>query len=139
MRQLCVWWDGQIAGRLAQDDHGDLWFIYDAAWIAAGGRALSRSLPVRDAPFGRRACRPFFGGLLPEADQRSGVAGVLGVSAANEFALLDRLGGDVAGALSLLAEGDVPPAPPSSGPLSPALSSQRKAGIAKCWAIPKSS
>lgn len=110
MKRLCVWWDGRITGRLAQDDHGDLSFAYDAAWLQEG-RALSRSLPLRADAFGRRECRPFFGGLLPEADQRSGVAGVLGVSAANEFALLDRLGGDVAGALSLLPEGEAPPSP----------------------------
>lgn len=39
------------------------------------------------------------------------IASILGVSAANEFALLDRLGGDVAGALSLLSEGEAPPSP----------------------------
>lgn len=33
------------------------------------------------------------------------------MSPANEFALLDRLGGDVAGALSLLHEGEHPPSP----------------------------
>lgn len=110
MRRLCVWWDGRIVGRLTQDDHGDLSFVYDAAWLV-DGHALSRSLPLRAEPFDRRACRPFFGGLLPEADQRDSVAQALGVSAANEFALLDRLGGDVAGALSLLPEDAAPLAP----------------------------
>lgn len=110
--RLCVWWDDAIAGRLDQDAHGDLGFAYDPAWLMrADARALSRSLPLRAEPFERRECRPFFGGLLPEADQRTGAAGALGVSAANEFALLDLLGGDVAGALTLLPEGEMPPAP----------------------------
>ncbi|WCP16268.1 Serine/threonine-protein kinase toxin HipA (plasmid) [Sphingobium sp. AntQ-1] len=111
-RRLTVWWDGRIAGCLAQDQHGDLSFAYDADWLdRSDARPLSHSLPLQPDIFDRRACRPFFGGLLPEADQRSGVAGALGVSAANEFALLDRLGGDVAGALTLLPEGEIPPSP----------------------------
>lgn len=61
MRELCVWWDGRIAGRLAQDASGDLSFAYDAMWVNDGGRALSRSLPLGIEPFGRRECRPFFG------------------------------------------------------------------------------
>lgn len=105
---LKVWWHDAIAGTLWQDRHGDLGFAYDAEWLHAGQPALSRSLPLREEPFSRAECRPFFGGLLPEAQQRNLAAGALGVSAANEFALLDRLGGDVAGALTLLPEGQQP-------------------------------
>jgi serine/threonine-protein kinase HipA len=108
-RVLAVWWDGAVAGRLTQDRHGDLSFAYDPHWLTQAHASLSRSLPLRAEPFDRRACRPFFGGLLPEEAQRAAAAGALGVSPANEFALLDRLGGDVAGALTLLPEGEVPP------------------------------
>lgn len=105
-RALIVWWDGLRVGTLTQDRHGDLAFTYDAAWLEdVSARALSRSLPLRAAPFDRRECRPFFGGLLPEAEQRRAAAGALGVSGQNEFALLDGLGGDVAGALTLLPDG----------------------------------
>src|SRR3989338_3700832 len=62
----------------------------------------------RVEPFTRRECRPFFGGLLPEASQRDAAARALGVSPGNDFALLDRLGGDVAGALQLLPPGTIP-------------------------------
>lgn len=111
-RTLTVWWDMAEVGRLMQDRHGDLSFAYDPAWLTSPApRPVSRSLPLQEAAFDRRQCRPFFGGLLPEANQRIGVAGALGVSPANEFALLDRLGGDVAGALSLLHEGQHPPSP----------------------------
>lgn len=114
-RTLIVWWGDAQVGSLVQDRHGDLSFRYGAGWLANPvGRAISRSLPLREASFDRRECRPFFGGLLPEESQRTGAAGALGVSPANEFALLDRLGGDVAGALSLLHEGEEPP---SSAPL----------------------
>jgi serine/threonine-protein kinase HipA len=51
------------------------------------------------------------GGLLPEESQRDAVAQALGVSRANDCALLDRLGGDVAGALQLLPPGEAPTKP----------------------------
>ena len=70
--------------------------------------SISCSLPKRPERFSSRECLPFFGGLLPESRQREMVGRVLGVSAANDFALLDRLGGDVAGALQILPPGIAP-------------------------------
>jgi len=108
-RALDVWWDGRRAGRLTQNEHGDLGFSYSADWLEdTATPALSASLPKRVEPFSRRACRPFFGGLLPEESQRDAAAQALGVSRDNDFALLDRLGGDVAGALQLLPPGETP-------------------------------
>lgn len=71
--------------------------------------ALSASLPKQEAAFGRRACSPFFSGFLPEEAQREQIAKVLGLSKGNTFALLNALGGDVAGALTLWPEGEAPP------------------------------
>ncbi|WP_199698903.1 type II toxin-antitoxin system HipA family toxin [Oleomonas cavernae] len=107
MRELDVWWNGRVVGKLAQDRHGDLSFTYSPAWLDdERAPPLSVSLPKRAEAFSRRECRPFFGGLLPEEGQRDAVAQALGVSRANDFALLDRLGGDVAGALQLLPPGE---------------------------------
>ncbi len=109
MRALDIWWAGRIAGQLTQDQHGELGFAYAAEWLAdAGTPALSASLPKRAEAYSRRECRPFFGGLLPEGSQRDAAAQALGVSSGNDFALLDRLGGDVAGALQLFAPGETP-------------------------------
>ncbi len=109
-RVLDVWWNGRIAGQLTQDQHGELGFAYAPDWLKDGAAPpLSASLPKRAEPFTRRECRPFFGGLLPEESQRDRVAQALGVSRGNDFALLDRLGGDVAGALQLLPPGETPP------------------------------
>lgn len=84
-RALIVWWDRRKVGRVMQDRHGDLSFAYSPDWLAnPAARPISRSLPLRKAAFDRRECRPFFGGLLPEEGQRTGAAGVLGVSPANE-------------------------------------------------------
>ncbi|MDX5394070.1 MAG: HipA N-terminal domain-containing protein [Caulobacteraceae bacterium] len=111
MRTLNVWWDGRQVGQLTQDQHGELGFAYASDWLNDGqAQPLSASLPMRAEPFSRRACRPFFGGLLPEESQRDAAALALGVSRGNDFALLDRLGGDVAGALQLLPPGEAPAA-----------------------------
>lgn len=110
-RTLDIWWDGRLVGQLTQDKHGELGFAYAPAWLDdEQAQPLSASLPKRAEPFSRRECRPFFGGLLPEESQRDAAAQALGVSRANDFALLDRLGGDVAGALQLLPPGESPTA-----------------------------
>ncbi|MGA1342760.1 MAG: type II toxin-antitoxin system HipA family toxin [Hyphomonas sp.] len=107
---LSVWWERKLVGALKLDEHGDMSFAYDPAWLTdAGAAQLSASLPKQAETFNRRACRPFFAGLLPEEGQRDAVARALGLSKGNDFALLRALGGDVAGALSLWPEGETPP------------------------------
>jgi len=106
---LTVWWDTRQVGRLRVNQHGELHFEYAAEWLAdAGCPAISFSLPKREGPFKQQACRPFFAGLLPEEHQRDAVAKAVGVSRGNDFGLLTALGGDVAGALSLVPD-DIPP------------------------------
>ena len=85
-------------------------FAYAPDWLSdPAAPALSVSLRKRPEPFPPRQCRPFFEGLLPEGAQRDAVASALGVSRANEFRLLERLGGEVAGALALWPAGETPP------------------------------
>lgn len=115
--QLAVWWDGQVAGSLHLDQYGEMEFRYAADWLAdPKAPALSFSLPKRLEPFGRRDCQPFFGGILPEEGQRTAIARALGVSAENEFKLLEHLGGEVAGALTLLPAGETPKPPSNNAP-----------------------
>ena len=113
-RLLTVWWDTRQVGTLRVNQHGELHFEYVADWLADSScPAISFSLPKREGPFKQHACRPFFAGLLPEEHQRDAVAKALGVSRGNDFRLLDALGGDVAGALTLLPDGIAPAAPPA--------------------------
>ena len=77
--RLTVWWDGRVTGCLYIGPDGDTQFAYDAAWLAdATVPALSFSLPKQAEPFNRRACQPFFGGILPEEGQRTAIARALG-------------------------------------------------------------
>jgi serine/threonine-protein kinase HipA len=68
-------------------------------------------MPLRSGVFSRNECGAFFAGVLPESGKRSLVARNLGVSANNDFALLERIGGDCAGAVTFIGSGKrLPPA-----------------------------
>lgn len=108
-RTLHVWLLGKLVGELQQDDSGQLRFRYDAGWLDSPDAVpLSVSLPLRVEPFPQKLARPFFAGLLPEEANRALIAKSFGISKNNDFALLDRIGGECAGAVSLMPEG-VPP------------------------------
>jgi len=65
-------------------------------------------LPLGSATFEGTKARPFFAGILPEAGPRTRIAEILGISERNDFAMLERIGGECAGAISLLPEGAQP-------------------------------
>lgn len=65
---------------------------------------------MQEEAFNRRECRPFFAGLLPEEIQRKLIAQSFGVSERNDFSLLDKIGGECAGAVSLMPPGQRPDA-----------------------------
>ena len=96
-RHLEVWLLEVHMGTLTQVD-GRLSFAYAPGVTSP----LSQSLPIQAEPFDDRASRPFFAGLLPEGPKRKQIAKTLQVSAQNDYALLDSLGGECAGAVTLL-------------------------------------
>lgn len=109
-RFLDVFLGGAKVGVLEQDDHGALWFGYDEEWLSSNvAMPLSASLPLRSGKFKARECRPFFSGLLPEEEKRELVARRFGVSERNDFAILEKIGAECAGAVSLLPPGQQPP------------------------------
>lgn len=93
--------NGRVAGTLLRKDNGNLQFRYDEAYVEANGPRLSVNLPVDSAAYPHRDCLAFFGNLLPEEDVRAQVALATGISASNDYKLLERFGGDVAGAVTL--------------------------------------
>lgn len=109
-RELNVWFFGECVGVLTQDK-GYLSFQYLPHWLESKhAQPLSQSLPLRAESFDDRMAKPFFAGLLPEGDKRTAVANIFKVSSKNDFALLDGIGGECAGALILLEPGQMPPA-----------------------------
>ena len=98
-RILYASYEGQTVGELQADDTGSLSFRYVDTWLDAGF-PISLSLPLAEAVYGDEAHR-FFVNLLPEGVIRQLIARRLGISEDNDWALLEALGADCAGALAL--------------------------------------
>lgn len=108
-KHLDVYLQNKLVGELEQDDSGALFFSYHESWLQSENpRPLSASLPLGLERFKRNDCRPFFAGLLPEEESRRLVAKAFGVSERNDFALLGKIGGECAGAVSLIPRGESP-------------------------------
>src|ERR1035437_5258796 len=108
-RTLEIYLGRGLVGRLEQDDSGSLWFSYDKTWLASSAAVpLSASLPLRREAFRPNECRPFFAGLLPAETSRVLIAKLFGVSDKNDFAILEKIGGECAGAVSLMPPGEIP-------------------------------
>ena len=109
--ELEVWLFTSRAGTLTLAA-GRLNFCYAPGWLALPNVvALSTSLPLQAEPFDDLQTRPFFAGLLPEGQMRRLLAQQFGVSHQNDFALLDQIGGECAGAVTFLSPGQALSAP----------------------------
>lgn len=104
-RILDVYLHDSKAGQLVQAETGQLEFLYAPDYLAASGQPVSVAMPLRAEPYADAIARPYFSGLLPDERARRRLASALGVSAENAFGLLEIIGGECAGALSLLPEG----------------------------------
>jgi serine/threonine-protein kinase HipA len=103
MKTLVVRLNGTLIGMLSQTEHGKLSFQYDSGWLAAPqSHPVSQSLPLRTEPFSESECGGFFGGLLPEDYNRELIARNLGITSRNDYAMLREIGGECAGAITLL-------------------------------------
>ena len=103
--RLVVLIDNELVGHLWLDDKKRFCFQYMRTWIEKSKIPLSLSLPLRNDPYMDDESHAFFANLLPEQKIREVVARNLGVSPQNDFALLEKIGGDCAGAVSLYPEG----------------------------------
>lgn len=105
-RTLEVFLHRQQVGTLTQNKEGDVVFEYEEGYLKdPAAKPLSQSLPLTKKRFNRKECRPFFAGVLPEESKREIIARNLGISARNDFALLEQIGGECAGAMTLLPKG----------------------------------
>src|SRR5438309_380896 len=109
-RTLAIYLRTGLVGRQTQDEGGDMSFQYAESWLQrAEAVPLSHSLPLRKERFRRKECRGFFAGILPEESKRETIARNLGISARNDYAMLERIGGECAGAVTFLAHGEAMP------------------------------
>lgn len=101
---LLVRIDDVVVGRLWLDEKKRFCFQYDKEWLESSKIPLSLSLPLRPELYPDDESHPFFANLLPEEKIRAVVARNLGISVNNDFGLLERIGGECAGAVSLYPE-----------------------------------
>jgi len=126
---LDVYLHRELVGHLIQDDGGQMVFDYAERWLQnPGATPLSHSLPLRRERFTRKECRGYFVGILPEESKREIIARNLGISKRNDYAMLERIGGECAGAVTFLPAGD---ALPTRDDHYRALSANELAGILK--------
>lgn len=111
---LVVRIDNEVVGRLWLDDRKYFCFSYDSTWLERSRLPLSLSLPLRTEPYLDDQSHSFFANLLPEEKMRTLIARNLGVSLKNDYGLLERIGGDCAGAVSLYPETEDTPQQPAS-------------------------
>lgn len=111
---LLVRIDEDVVGRLWLDDKKRFCFQYDKEWLERSRVPLSLSLPLRVDPYSDDESHPFFANLLPEEKIRAVIARNLGVSLNNDYGLLERIGGDCAGAVSLYPETGEPKREPGT-------------------------
>lgn len=105
---LNIYIEQTLVGHYEQHE-GKNFFSYAASYLQGNdAKAISISLPLRLGRFDQRTTHNFFAGMLPEEQQRIIIAKNLGVTAGNDYSLLEKIGGECAGAISLLPAGIAP-------------------------------
>lgn len=107
---LNVWYGQKIVGYLQQNTQGQISFTYDQDWLIQGF-SISCTLPLQAEDFTAQEgiAHRFFANLLPEAGAREQIVRELKI-ANTDFNLLRAIGGECAGALSILESQYVPSA-----------------------------
>ena len=109
-RKLDVYLHCRKAGLLEQDNAANLRFTYNEDYLnSEAAKPISVAMPLTDEAYANTIAKPYFSGLLPDESARSRLASALGISDTNAFGMLEVIGGECAGALSLLPlNADVP-------------------------------
>ncbi len=112
METLNVFSGQTRVGFLMIDDSRLFSFQYSKEWLTSPDAfQISISLPMQEDIFPHDKVKSFFSNLLPESAVRKLVAKRLGISDKNDFMLLKRIGGECAGAITILPESEVPESP----------------------------
>lgn len=103
--KLNVFFGNKKAGSLESTENRGVIFVYDENYLNDKNSVpLSASLPLQREEFPQKQCIPFFSGLLPEEDSRKKIADYLHISETSTLKLLEALGGECAGVISILRE-----------------------------------
>ncbi len=113
VRKLAVWLDGApgpigtFTGMVGDGFH--VTFAYDPTYLDQEGAVpLSARLPLRGDPYADAEARGFFENLLPEGERRRREAQTSRLDTSDIAGLLEKLGRECAGAVSVLPQGARP-------------------------------
>jgi len=107
--RLAVWYEHRIVGELWRNATGAIGFRYAHDWLESDGFAISCSMPLgsQEFPPETGTAHRWFANLLPEGRVRGQIARDLKLPD-SDFALLQAIGGECAGALSIFPVGQLP-------------------------------
>lgn len=96
---------GELIGWLESTADRGVIFRYDESALSRPEtRPLSASLPLRGREYPQSQAVPFFAGLLPDGELRRRIADYLHISETSTLRLLEALGGECAGTVSLVRD-----------------------------------
>jgi serine/threonine-protein kinase HipA len=106
---LNIWTNGHHVGYLWRDERNEIGFQYSEEWLENPVRfPVSKTLPLKTEPYEpgaeNRIAHHYFANLLPEANSRLRICREKKISVDNDFELLRAIGGECAGALSILGD-----------------------------------
>ena len=104
--KLNVWYNDRIVGAVYTNDNNNIGFTYNDKWQEKGF-SISNQLPLttKDYPPNKKVAHNFFTNLLPEAGARSRIINELKIHD-NDYNLLKAIGGECAGALTILPDNE---------------------------------
>jgi serine/threonine-protein kinase HipA len=98
---LPVFFENKPVGQIEESGQG-LSFTYSPEWLADKNNfAISLSMPLTANTYPTETATPWFANLLPEDQQLVQIGRLLGRSQADVYGLLERIGRETAGALSI--------------------------------------
>lgn len=100
---LDIYLQGYQLGHYKKNPDGSTSFRYNKEWIAAGGFAISQSLPLVDVDYKGDIPRAYFENLLPDMEEvRKSIAAKIKAKSSEHFDLLYAIGNDCIGALRFI-------------------------------------
>ena len=107
--KLNVFFQTNLVGRISTKDGVSIQFEYSDSWVKhENAFPISVSIPLDSKAINQAFANNFFVNLLPEENIRARTCANLGISEGNDFELLRRIGGECAGALSILSTDEEP-------------------------------
>ncbi len=98
---LPVYFESHLVGHIEEERPG-LSFSYAPQWLDLQDTfAISLTMPLRSGPYPLEIATPWFANLLPEDRQLEQIGRLLGRNQGDVYGLLEEIGRDTAGALSI--------------------------------------